>query len=128
MDRPKILMFDDDTDILELCNLILSRKSYEVFTDITCVNLFETIDRVQPDLIFMDNWIPEHGGIDATQRLKASEQYKHIPVIYFSANADVHLLAEKAGADTYLAKPFDINELERIVAETLANSRTNTNE
>jgi len=128
MDRAKILMFDDDTDILELCNLILSRKNYVVFTDTTCINLFETIDRVQPDIIFMDNWIPEHGGIDATQKLKASDQYKHIPVIYFSANTDVHLLADKAGADTYLAKPFDIDELERIVADTLANSRANSNE
>jgi two-component system cell cycle response regulator DivK len=118
-------MFDDDRDILELCTLILTRKNYEVFTDTTCITLLNTVDAVQPDIIIMDNWIPEHGGIDATQQLKASEQYKHIPVIYFSANADIHLLAEKAGADTYLAKPFDIEELEKIVADTLARHKLN---
>lgn len=115
-------MFDDDRDILELCTLILTRRNYEVFTDTSCVNLLTTVNAVQPDIIIMDNWIPEHGGIDATQQLKASEQHKHIPVIYFSANADVHLLAEKAGADTYLAKPFDIEELGKKVADMLAGS------
>lgn len=124
MSTAKILMFDDDKDILELCTLLLTRRHYQVFTSTTCINLFDTINDVQPDVIIMDNWIPEHGGIDATQRLKQSPLYQHIPVIYFSANADVHLLAQKAGADTYLAKPFDISDLEKIVADTLAKAKS----
>ena len=67
----------------------------------------------------MDNWIPDDGGIIATQTLKKDENLKHIPVIYFSANSDIELLANHAGAETYLAKPFDLEELERVINDLL---------
>jgi CheY-like chemotaxis protein len=65
----------------------------------------------RPQLIMMDNWIPSIGGIRATQLLKANEEVKNIPVIYISANNDVKALSEKAGADSFIAKPFDLDEL-----------------
>ncbi len=68
-----------------------------------------------PDVILMDNWIPDAGGIVATQILKNNDELKSIPVVYFSANSDIQLLANQAGAETYLAKPFDLDELERII-------------
>ncbi|MBM6691417.1 response regulator, partial [Fusobacterium mortiferum] len=61
------------------------------------------------------NWIPDAGGIIATQTLKKDEKLKNIPVVYFSANSDIQLLAGHAGAETYLAKPFDLEELERVI-------------
>jgi two-component system cell cycle response regulator DivK len=67
----------------------------------------------------MDNWIPDDGGIIATQTLKKHEQLKHIPVVYFSANSDIQLLAEHAGAESYLAKPFDLEELEQVINTVL---------
>ena len=72
-----------------------------------------------PDIIFMDNWLPDVGGIDATRALKSDETLKNIPVIYFSANNDVMSLADQAGADGYLSKPFDIQELENIILKHL---------
>jgi len=68
----------------------------------------------------MDNWIPDDGGIIATQTIKKVEKLKNIPVIYFSANSDIELLANHAGAETYLAKPFDLEELERVINTVLA--------
>ena len=118
-EKVKVLLFDDDADILELCTVILSSKGYDVVTSSTCENLLHTVELAQPDIIFMDNWIPVTGGIVATRELKSHPTFKNIPVIYFSANNNVPGLAEEAGADAYLAKPFDIVALEEIIGKTL---------
>lgn len=69
----------------------------------------------------MDNWIPDEGGILATRKLKAFEQLKDIPVVYFSANSDIQTLAAEAGADSYLAKPFDLDDLTNAVNTAVRN-------
>ncbi|TCC93851.1 response regulator [Pedobacter frigiditerrae] len=112
----KVFIFDDNNDILELCTLILEDAGYEIKTSATSNNIVEQVSAYMPDLIFMDNWLPDVGGIEATQELKSHPDLKHIPVIYFSANNDVSALATKAGADSFLAKPFDIHALEEIVS------------
>lgn len=111
----KIIIFDDDEDILSICSFILEEHGWKVnvFTD--CNNIVEKVSAILPDVILMDNWIPDDGGIIATQKLKQNDQLKSIPIIYFSANSDIELLASHAGAETYLAKPFDLEELERVV-------------
>jgi two-component system cell cycle response regulator DivK len=115
----KIIIFDDDEDILSICSYILEEQGWEVFTFTDCNNITEKVSRVLPDVILMDNWIPDAGGIIATQTLKKSEELKNIPVIYFSANSDIQILASNAGAQTYLAKPFDLEELEKVISKVL---------
>src|ERR1700733_11582079 len=110
----KIVIFDDDEDILSICSFILEEQGWEVFAFTDCNKITEKVSSILPDVILMDNWIPDDGGIIATQTLKRSEDLKNIPVIYFSANSDIELLANHAGAETYLAKPFDLEELERV--------------
>ncbi|MEE1946535.1 response regulator [Pedobacter sp. KR3-3] len=111
----KVFIFDDNTDILELCTVILEDAGYEIKTSASSNHIVDQVRAFMPDLIFMDNWLPDIGGIEATQTLKNHPDLKHIPVIYFSANNDVKTLAQQAGADTYLPKPFDIEALEEIV-------------
>ena len=94
----KVAIFDDDHDILELCAFILKQKGFQVLTQPNCSNLLETVTSFMPDVILMDNWIPETGGIEATQSIKARPDLKNIPIIYFSANNDIKSLAAKAGA------------------------------
>jgi CheY-like chemotaxis protein len=115
----KVFIFDDNAEILELCTIILEDAGYEIKTSSTSNDIIDQVTAYTPDLIFMDNWLPDVGGIDATRELKRHENLKHIPVIYFSANNDVKSLAEQAGADGYLSKPFDIEELEKIVSKHL---------
>ncbi len=115
----KVFIFDDNTDILELCTLILEDAGYETKTSATSNDIVTQVSAYMPDLIFMDNWLPDVGGVEATQELKKHPELKHIPVIYFSANNDVKALAEKAGADNFLAKPFDIQDFEEIVKLSL---------
>ena len=115
----KVFIFDDNTDILELCTIILEDAGYEIKTSSTSNDIIAQVNAYVPDIIFMDNWLPDVGGIDATRALKNDEALKHIPVIYFSANNDVKSLAQQAGADGYLSKPFDIAALEDIVNKHL---------
>jgi len=118
-EQKKVFIFDDNTDILELCTFILEDAGYEIKTSSTSNNIIDQVSAYIPDIIFMDNWLPDVGGIEATRELKAHDTLKHIPVIYFSANNDVMLLADQAGADGYLSKPFDIQELENIILKHL---------
>jgi len=111
----KIVIFDDDEDILSICSFILEEQGWKVYAYTDCNQITEKISAVLPDIIIMDNWIPDDGGIIATQILKKNERLKDIPVIYFSANSDIELLASHAGAETYLAKPFDLEDLERVI-------------
>ena len=115
----RIVIFDDDEDILSICAYILEEQGWEVHTFTDCNNIVEKVSSILPSVILMDNWIPDAGGIVATQTLKKSEDLKNIPVVYFSANSDIQLLADHAGAETYLAKPFDLDELERTINDVL---------
>ena len=116
----KIVIFDDDEDILSICSFILEEQGWEVHAFTDCNKISEKVSAIMPSVILMDNWIPDNGGIIATQTLKKQENLKNIPVIYFSANSDIELLANHAGAETHLAKPFDLEELERVINNVLA--------
>ena len=118
----RILICDDDVDILSICTYILEEQGWQVHTRTNCNNILEVLSEVKPQVILMDNWIPETGGIRATQIIKSVDEFKNIPVIYFSANNDIKSLANEAGADTYLAKPFDIEELEQVISSVFENT------
>ena len=118
----KIVIFDDDEDILSICSYVLEEQGWEVHAFTDCNNVAEKVSAVHPDVILMDNWIPDAGGIVATQTLKNDNRLKNIPVIYFSANSDIQLLASNAGAESYLAKPFDLQQLEQVINSVLVNN------
>lgn len=117
----KIIIYDDDMDLLEVCSLILTAKNFEVVIKDKCTEILEDIATHNPDVILMDNWIPDIGGVKATRLVKNSE-FAYIPVIFFTANNNVTELAAEAGADYSLQKPFDISELETIVTEAVSKS------
>ena len=111
----KVFIFDDNLEILDLCTEILKDLGCEVKTSPTTNNVLEQIQQFLPDLIFMDNWLPDISGIEATRLIKSDDDLKNIPVIYFSANTNINELAKEAGADDFIAKPFDIDQFEEIV-------------
>jgi len=106
---------------LDMFKLVLEASEYIVCVSETSHDIIHKVDRFKPDLIIMDNWIPDIGGVKATQLLKCNDAYKHIPVIYCSANSDVVSLAQQAGAQAYLPKPFDLDDLEQVVKRMLIN-------
>jgi CheY-like chemotaxis protein len=116
----RVLIFDDDADLLEVCSIVLKSKNYIVKGVNKCNDIIHEVKTFSPNVILMDNWIPDVGGVKATQQLKNNPELKSIPVILFSANEQVEDLASEAGADFYLQKPFEIEELERVISKAIA--------
>ncbi|WP_164108271.1 MULTISPECIES: response regulator [Sphingobacterium] len=111
----KIMIFDDDKTILSIFSIVLEASGYTVEISETSHDIIERVEVAMPDVIIMDNWIPDIGGIEATQLLKNNSKFKHIPVVYCSANSDIESLANRAGAEAYLPKPFDLVDLEQTI-------------
>src|SRR5579872_3948740 len=111
----RVLILDDDIDILQICTIVLRKKGFDVQTLSNSNQVVEQVREFEPDVILMDNWIPGPGGIEATRLLKLDPLTQDIPVIFFSANSNVTQLAREARADYFLQKPFDITDLEAIV-------------
>jgi CheY-like chemotaxis protein len=109
--KTKVLIFDDDPDILEVCTIVLETNGFEVVTQNNCENLLRKVLDCEPDVILMDNKIPPAGGIAATREIKATPVWRQLPIVYFSANRDIAGLATEAGANFYIEKPFDLDAL-----------------
>lgn len=116
----RVMIFDDDTDLLEVCSIVLKSKNYTVNGLNKCDDIIREVKAFSPNVILMDNWIPDIGGVKATQQLKNDLELKSIPIIFFSANDRVEDLASEAGADFFLRKPFEIEELEATVSKAIA--------
>jgi two-component system cell cycle response regulator DivK len=111
----RVLVCDDDLDIVDILDFILTDSGWDVYTSYTVDNIIEKVENAQPSVIIMDNWIPGVGGIEATQTIKNHPIFKNIPVVYLTANNDIESLAERAGADLSLPKPFDLDVLAKVV-------------
>ena len=112
LDSPEkkcVLIYDDDLEILFLCKAVLSKSNYRIETLSCCENVLEDIARLKPDIILMDLWIPEIGGEKAIEIVKKNPETKHIPVIIFSANAEIATICKKVNANGFIEKPFDIS-------------------
>src|SRR3569833_275982 len=118
-DKNKIIIFDDDEDILSICSYVLEEQGWEVHIFTDCGNITEKVSAINPNVILMDNWIPDSGGIVATQTLKNTDSLRDIPVVYFSANSDIQKQTSRANTETKLAKPFDLNDLERTITNVI---------
>jgi DNA-binding response OmpR family regulator len=108
----RILVIDDDEDLLEMFNIILQEEGYNVILS----NNGETAERVEeivPDLVLLDIRIvgsKKSGGEICAEIKKQFRGYK-LPVILVSAETDIHLIASECGADGFISKPFDVDKL-----------------
>ena len=110
-----ILICEDDRDIVEMTTLYLKKHGYSVRSLNNCEAIWESIEVEKPDLILMDLSIPKMGGAEATRRLKSFDDTKDIEIILLSAYPGIPEIATEIGADGYLAKPFNINDLKEVV-------------
>ncbi|MBS1605660.1 MAG: response regulator [Bacteroidetes bacterium] len=109
--KERVLIFVDDNDILEVCTIVLESNGFEVLTHKNCEEILDKVSAFMPDVILMDNRIPPLGGIRASQEIRTSIAFKDLPIVFFSANRDVAGLAKEAGADYFIEKPFDLDDL-----------------
>jgi DNA-binding response OmpR family regulator len=106
----KILLADDDASILEPIQMMLEDEGYQVDTTLSGEDLLH-LGPDLPDLLLLDIWMAGISGRDICQHLKQQESTRQMPVIIVSANRDTEQIAREAGADDFLLKPFDIDDL-----------------
>tara|TARA_B100000745_G_scaffold185557_1_gene121632 strand:- start:219 stop:587 length:369 start_codon:yes stop_codon:yes gene_type:complete len=109
----KVLIVDDDPNILDLLKNRLESQSYDVTTCENAINAMETVEKENPNLIILDIMMPGIEGTKLCWILKKGEKYNKIPVIIISAkeSSDVKRAKEIVGADAFLTKPFEAEEL-----------------
>lgn len=105
---PKIILYDDDAEILYLCRFILEDCGYEVHSLQNCHRVLEDVAKLQPDLILMDLKMPGNNAGAAIGALKGNEATHHIPVLLFSAQPDIAEISRSVRADGYIEKPFSL--------------------
>ena len=108
----KILIVDDDHDILELLALILAEHNYHVATLDNGDTVLEKINHFKPDLLLMDVMLDHLDGRDICHLIKITKATSSLPVILVSASHDLADSLNLEGApDDFLAKPFDLQSL-----------------
>ena len=107
----RILVVDDERDILEFLQIILEEEGYEVVTSEKGEYLEQLHNGGLPHLILVDVLLSGKDGRTIVRSLKNQEETRHIPIIMFSAHPSAAETARQAGADDFLAKPFDIDVL-----------------
>ena len=114
----KILICDDDADIVAALKIYLASPDYELFTASTGREALESIRENDIDLVLMDIMMPEMDGLAATARLR--EEF-NIPVILLTAKSELSdkVLGLNVGADDYVTKPFDPVEVQARVRSHL---------
>lgn len=118
-DLKTIAVFDDDQDLLDIFQFLLEEEGYKVVLFNNCDDIVSNVREVKPLLILMDNWIPLVGGEKAIALLRNEEGLKHIPIVLVSASNDVAEVAKRAGADGFIAKPFDFEVILNMINKLL---------
>jgi adenylate cyclase len=109
----RILVVDDTPANIQALAAILKERGYQISVATNGRQALEVLGRVQPDLILLDVMMPEMDGFETCRRLKASEQWRQIPVIFLTAKTETADLVQgfELGAVDYVAKPFNAHEL-----------------
>ncbi len=108
MQKPKILLIEDEEDIAALIKLQADIAGYKLHVEVDGLNGLRAIEREKPDLVVLDLMLPGQSGLDVCRKVKNSNELKNIPIIMISAKSeelDV-VLGLELGADDYVTKPF----------------------
>jgi DNA-binding response OmpR family regulator len=105
----KILVVDDDPDILQVVDIILTGEGFNVHTHSTGNNVPEIVDNYHPDLVLLDIQLPGKQGNEICKDLKHTDS--NLPVILFSAHVKREKAVDVCNADAFIQKPFDVSHL-----------------
>jgi DNA-binding response OmpR family regulator len=109
--KPHVLAIEDNEDILSMLDDMLTLEGYSVTTKKDANDLEALIKVVSPDIILMDMLLSGVDGRDICKDLKSKDEFSAIPIIMLSAHPEAKEICLKAGADYFLSKPFDMEDL-----------------
>ncbi|MFC1620716.1 response regulator [Candidatus Omnitrophota bacterium] len=110
----KILIVDDEPDIMDVATMRLKHSGYEIISAVDAEGAIAFLQNDVCDLILLDLLLPKMQGDELCKKLKSDDKFKHIPIILFTASAIRSKLPEKIkemGADNCIMKPFEPEEL-----------------
>jgi DNA-binding response OmpR family regulator len=121
MTKKKILLVDDETQLVELVKMRLSKEDYEVITAFDGEEALHKARHSLPDLIILDIMLPKLDGYMICSLLKRDIRFSKIPVILFTARSQEEdiKLGTKVGADAYITKPYEARVLLEKISELL---------
>lgn len=119
--QKKILVVDDEKDITETLSFMLKAAGYDVITASDGEEGLKFAKEENPDLIILDVMMPKINGYKIARLLKYDNKYKHIPIIMVTARGQDSdkLIGEETGADEYITKPFEFEEVLKSVRKHL---------
>lgn len=116
----KILVVEDDPDLLEVIQLILEQNNYKVFPLMTGRPIFKIIEDFKPDLILMDIRLDGMDGRAIFKEIRGREKTAHLPVVLTSGGfSEDYIMREQLLADDYLEKPFEMSVLLKKIEKLL---------
>ena len=124
----KVLVVDDERDILEFLSYNLDKEGFEVFTEDNGKAAIETAKKEQPDIILLDVMMPELDGIETCRALREMPQFEHTIIAFLTARTEDYsqIAGYEAGADDYIAKPIRPRLLISKVESLLRRQKTET--
>ena len=113
MSVKKILVVDDEIDLVETLRFPLELEGYNVLVSHDGEDALNQARKEKPDLILLDLMLPKLDGYKVCRLLKFDERYKHIPILMLTAKTQEKdkILGMETGADEYITKPFEIDSL-----------------
>jgi len=107
----RILVIDDENDILEVLELVLREEGFEVETASNADSIFSKIEEFHPNLILLDVFLGPHDGRKVCSIIKTNNKTRDIPVIMLSAYSSLSGSIKEVGAEDFIPKPFSIYTL-----------------
>lgn len=109
--KPKILIVEDDIDILSVISTSLKDEGYEVQGTLNGEETIKRTETFKPDLVIMDVYLSGTDGKEICKKLKTDKKTQSIPVLLISASTQLRSTVKECGADGFLSKPFDNADL-----------------
>ena len=123
MARQRVLVVDDDREVVRLMRAYLEQAGYAVLVAYDGETAVHNLRREKPDLLLLDLMLPDRDGWDITRTVRADPALAHIPIIMLTARVDINdrIVGLEIGADDYVIKPYDPRE---VVARVRARLRS----
>ena len=117
----KILIVDDEADIIEILQFMLETSGYECVTAMDGEEGLKLAREINPDLIILDVMMPKINGYKISRLLKYDNKYKDIPIIMVTARSQLEdkAIGEETGVNEYITKPFELDAIVKKVEEYL---------
>lgn len=115
MKKTEIIICDDDTGILNMLDMVVQSLGVKVVTEQDSSKLYHRLQQGNPQLLIIDLWMPSMPGELLIKKIKADKTYKDLYILCISASQNGREIAMDAGADEFLAKPFDLTDIIAVV-------------